>query len=63
MSDENGTITSGAVNVRVARMPMIGWPMLNSRFTAGLAWVLCSVGSPLTISSGCPTRTPTTRGA
>src|SRR2546430_2428627 len=30
MSDENGTITSGAVNVRVARMPMIGWPMLNS---------------------------------
>src|SRR5438094_7067653 len=58
----NGTITSGLSKVCDIFMPWIGWPLLNSEFAFGIAWMLWSVGSLLRISSVWPTRMPNTCG-
>src|SRR5512140_733795 len=58
----NFTITSGFPNVLVTRWLTIGMPRLNEEFFSAIAWTLWVVSSLLTISTGCPTRTPKTCG-
>jgi hypothetical protein len=57
-----GTITSFALKVCVIFMPWIGLAVVELRLAFGIAWMLCSVGSLLMISSGWPTRMPNTCG-
>ena len=58
----NRTGTSGAVNVCVTEKPRTGVLWFSSWFVTGSECTLCIVESEFSTLTGCPARTPMTRG-